>query len=51
MAINRNYELLEVASRKKSMLGIGALIGSTLFASYFIVKNFEIVKKEDFYGK
>jgi len=41
MATSRNYELLEMPSRKKSMVRYGALIGSTLFAVYFVVKKYK----------
>lgn len=51
MAINTNSDLLEIASKRKRYGWYTLAIGSTLYGGYLLVKNFEIVKKEDFYGK
>lgn len=51
MATNVNNELLESASSKKRYGWYTLAIGSTLYGGYYLLKNFEIVKKVDFYGK
>ena len=51
MAINVNNEILESASSKKRYGWYTLAIGGTLYGGYYLLKNFEIVKKVDFYGK
>ena len=51
MAINVNNKSLEGALKKKRYGWYTLAIGSTLYGGYYLLKNFEIVKKVDFYGK